>query len=146
MTRSDKQKAKDNQLDDLIKQEEEQKQMEMDAYDLAQEVDLLKKYNAEFEDKVAEMKKWNEKKEMLDQLYTDSNVPKIKAGDFSSLIQMIKKLINDTNPAVSQAAVKVCGSLSGGLRKDFEPYVKELMPILIQKFKEKRPGFADDIF
>ena len=38
----------------------------MDAYDLAQEVDLLKKYNAEFEDKVAEMKKWNEKKEMLD--------------------------------------------------------------------------------
>lgn len=92
------------------------------------------------------MKKWNEKKEALDQLFTDSSVPKIKAGDYMNLIKLIKKLIGDTNPAVSQAAVKVCGSLSNGLRKNFEPYVKEMLPTLIQKFKEKRPGFAEDIF
>lgn len=30
--------------------------MEIDAYDLAEDVDLLKKYNAEWEDQLAEMK------------------------------------------------------------------------------------------
>ena len=65
-------------------------------------------------------------------------MPKIKAGDYMNLIKLIKKLIGDTNPAVSQAAVKLCGSLSNGLRKNFEPYVKELLPTLIQKLTSNR--------
>ena len=100
MTRTDKKKAKDSEIDGILKKEEEEKELENAAYELAEEVDILKKYGAEFEEKIAEMKKWNEKKEALDQLYTDSNVPKIKPGDYMSLVKLVKKLINDTNPAV----------------------------------------------
>ena len=54
---------KDSKLDDLIKQEEDSKQSDNLAYDLAEEVDILAKYGPEWQDKILEMKKWNEKKE-----------------------------------------------------------------------------------
>ena len=74
---------------------------------------------------------WKEKKEALDQLLADSNVPKLKPGDHTNLLKIVKKLIGDTNPAVSQTAVKCVGSISNGLKKNFEPYIKELLPVLI---------------
>lgn len=37
---------------------------------------------------------------MLDQLLADASTPKIKPGDFQNLIKLLKKLTNDTNPAV----------------------------------------------
>ena len=129
-----------------MQEEEAKNQMEAQALELAEEVDLLKKYGPEFEEKIPEMKKWNEKKEMLDGLFNDANVPKIMPGNYINLLTIIKKMVGDTNPAVSQAAVKAIGAIAKGLRKNFESYVKDLMPVLIQKFKEKRPGFADDVF
>lgn len=91
------------------------------------------------------MKKWNEKKEMLDVLYNAANTPKIRPGDFNDLTKTIIKLIGDSNFAVQIAAVKVCGPLASGLRKDFEQNAKELVPSLLQKFKEKKAGFAEEI-
>lgn len=91
------------------------------------------------------MKKWNEKKEMLDELYNAANTPKIKAGDFGNLTKSIIKLMNDSNFAVQIAAVKVCGPLAKGVRKEFEACAKELVPSLLQKFKEKKAGFAEEI-
>jgi hypothetical protein len=46
------------------------------------------------------MKKWNEKKDMLDELYNAANTPKIKGGDFNNLTKAIIKLIGDSNFAV----------------------------------------------
>ena len=103
----------------------------IDAYELSDAVNLLAKYGPEWEEQIVNMKKWDEKKGLLDQLITDSSVPKIKAGDFMGIIKVIKKLINDTNPAVALSSVKVCAPLANGLRKDFEPYIKELTPVLI---------------
>jgi hypothetical protein len=77
------------------------------------------------------LKKWDEKKGLLDQLISECNVPKIKPGDFSGLMKTIKKLMNDTNPAVALSAVKVCAPLAKGLRKDFEPYLREMTPALL---------------
>lgn len=48
-------------LDGIIKKEEEE--TKIDAYDLADEVDILKKYNDEWQTQISEMKKWNEKKD-----------------------------------------------------------------------------------
>lgn len=48
-----------------------------------------------------ELKGWKEKKEMLEELYNDSNVPKIKNGEFSGIAKAIKKLIGDSNVVVS---------------------------------------------
>lgn len=85
------------------------------------------------------MKKWTEKKELLESLISDSTTPKIKNGDFSNLVKVLKKLIGDSNIVVSQLAIKACGNLAKGLRGDFgESNCKELMPVLIQKFKEKK--------
>jgi len=39
---------------------------------------------------------------------------------------------------VSQNAVKATAALAKGLRKEFEPFARELAPLLIPKFKEKR--------
>ena len=71
------------------------------AYDLADAVNILSKYNAEWCDKILEMKKWNEKKELLDLLIKDTDVPKLESGDYSGLIKVLVKLTNDSHAVVS---------------------------------------------
>ena len=137
LTRSDKKKQKDAELDEIIKKEDEESKEDV-ALDLYESVDLLAKYNNEWQDALMELKKWNEKKDKLEELYNESNVPKIKPGDFSGLCKVVKKMIGDSNIVVSNTAIKVCGTLAKGLRKSFEPCCKELFPALIQKFKEKK--------
>ena len=65
-------------------------------------------------------------------------VPRIQNGEFTGLVKIIKKLLGDSNAVVNQLAVKVCGSLAKGLRKEFEPHCRELIGTLLQKFKEKK--------
>jgi hypothetical protein len=62
-TRSEKKAMKNQELDAIIQKEEEEKMAATAAYDLAEAVDLLDKYNGEWQDKILEMKKWTEKKE-----------------------------------------------------------------------------------
>lgn len=139
MTRTDKKKAKDAALDDIIKKEEEEKKADNDAFDLYDPVDLLTKYGSnEWQEKIMESKNWKEKKEMLEELLNESNVPKIKTGDFSGVAKILKKMLSDSNAVVSSTAVKVCANLGKGLRKDFEACCKELIPSLVSKFKEKK--------
>lgn len=47
-----------------------------------------------------ENKNWKEKKEMLEELLNDSNVPKIKPGDFNGITKVIKKMLLDSNAVV----------------------------------------------
>ncbi len=101
-------------------------------------MDILAKYGAEWQDKMAELKAWNEKKKELDMLYEDCSQPKIKPGDFSGVVSVIKKLIVDSMVAVSHSAIKVCGVLAKGLKKDFETGAKELTSTLLLRFKEKK--------
>lgn len=91
-----------------------------------------------------EGKAWKEKKDMLDELFNDSNVPKIKGGDFVGLAKVLKKMMGDSNIVVSQTSIKVCGNLAKGLRKDFEPACKELLPALLAKFREKKTMVIED--
>ena len=131
-------------LDDILRKEEEESKG-ADVYDLVDAVDLMTKYGSgEWQDKIIEEKKWNVKKEMLEELMNDSNVPKIKGGDFMSLAKIIKKLIGDSNIVVSSTSVKACVNLAKGLRKDFEPCCKELLPALLTKFRDKKPSVIED--
>ncbi len=86
------------------------------AYDLAEAVNILAKYGNEWQDKILELKKWTEKKELLDALINEANVPKIKTGDYSGLVRTLKKLMGDSNAVVSQLAIKATGNLAKGLR------------------------------
>jgi hypothetical protein len=123
----------------LIQKEEDDKMAANAAYELAEAAEILNKYNGEWQDKILEMKKWTEKKEQLELLITDTNVPKLKNGDFSGLVKVLRKLITDSNQVVSQLAIKACGNLAKALREDFgEANCKELTPTLIKKFMEKK--------
>lgn len=82
---------------------------------------------------------------MLDELFNDSNVPKIQGGDFTGLAKILKKMMGDSNIVVSQTAIKVCGNLAKGLRQEFEPCCRELVPTLIGKFKEKKTQIIEDV-
>ena len=100
-TRSEKEKMKDAALDEIIKKEEEESKG-ADTYDLYDAVDLLTKYgSSEWQDKVSEAKAWKEKKDLLDELCNDSNVPKIKGGDFMGIAKLLKKMMGDSNIVVS---------------------------------------------
>ncbi len=119
-------------MDEIIKKEEEEKKGDSDAFDLYDPVDLITKFGApEWLDKLSELKDWKQKKEMLEELLKESDVPKIKPADFMNIAKVLKKFIGDSNAAVSNAAVKVCANLGKGLRKDFENCTKELLPALI---------------
>lgn len=73
MTRSEKLKAKDMALDDIIRQQEEDDKANDQGLDLFEAVDILAKYGPDWSDKINELKNWAQKKEQLDQLCTDCN-------------------------------------------------------------------------
>jgi phage terminase large subunit-like protein len=119
-------------LDEIIKKEdEENKGGGMDAFDLSEPVNILATYGPEWQDKISELKNWKEKKDMLEALIKDADVPRIQNGDFSGLIKIIKKLLTDSNAVVAQLSVKASGNLAKGMRKDFEPYCRELIGTLL---------------
>jgi len=47
--------------------------------------------------------------------------------------------------AVSHSAIRTCGSLAKGLKKEFEPCIKELLGTLLLRFKEKKTMVIDDL-
>ena len=90
------------------------------------------------------MTKWAEKKAELDKLYEACNQPKIASGDFTGILSILKKCISDSMAAVSISAIKVCGILGLKLKKDFEPYAKQLLVPIIYRFKEKKTQMTDE--
>jgi hypothetical protein len=67
MTRSELKKAKDQALDMVIKKQEEEEKVEEDAgLEFLEAIDILAKYDAAWQDRMAESKNWQEKKKELD--------------------------------------------------------------------------------
>jgi len=143
MTRAEKAQAKEAAIDALI--EEESKDEVIDAYDMAAEVDILTKYNPEWMENLLALKKWNEKKGLLEEIIAAAGAPKLKPGNCGHLVEGLKKLIMDSNIVVAQHAIKLVGALAKGLRSGFESSCPVLIPVLISRLKEKRPAFIEDI-
>jgi len=59
-------------------------------------------------------------------------------------VTVLKKLVNDPMIAVSHSAIRVCGNLAKGLKKDFEQGCKDLIVQLLLRFKEKKTMIIDD--
>jgi hypothetical protein len=79
----------------------EDSNQEVDVYDMAQGVDIISNFGPEWQDKILEIKKWSDKKQMLEELQAASNTTKIKNGDFMPIIKVLKKLLGDSNTVVS---------------------------------------------
>ena len=111
---------------------------DQDAYDLFDSVDVYKNYGDKWVDKILAQEKWTDKKSLIDDfiIYAQSN-PK-HTGQYSHLIQLAKRLLEDSNMAVQIGAIKLLSVMSKGLRKEMMKDGKRVINLLLPKLKERK--------
>lgn len=115
---------------------------DVDAFDLAEPVDVLSKVPGDFLEQVASSK-WKERKEAVEALHGLLNVPKIKDGPFNDIAQALAKCMKDANIAVVTAAANCIDLLAKGLRSSFGKHRSVVMPPMMERLKEKKQTVAD---
>ncbi|CAN1226033.1 Protein MOR1 [Linum grandiflorum] len=116
---------------------------ESDGYEFIDPVDILTPLEKSgFWDGV-KATKWSERKEGVAELTKLASTKKIAPGDFSEVCRTLKKLITDVNIAVGVEAVQAIGNLARGLRTHFSASSRFLLPVLLEKLKEKKPTMAE---
>jgi hypothetical protein len=70
-------------------------------------------------------------------------VPKLAPGSYVGLFEFLKKECNNSNVNVSQQGIKTVGILAKGLRQHFATHAKEIVPVILPKFKERK--LIDDL-
>jgi DNA-binding transcriptional regulator GbsR (MarR family) len=74
----------------------------------------------------------------MQELVTAANAPRLANTEYRHIIDLIKRLINDSNMNVVMMDLKIIGALAKGLRKHFYPYAKMFFGNIITKFKDKK--------
>ncbi|XP_045892888.1 cytoskeleton-associated protein 5 isoform X2 [Micropterus dolomieu] len=120
-------------------EDEEETVAAVDPYELLEAVDILSKMPKDFYDKI-EAKKWQERKEALEAIETLTKNPKLENGDYGDLVRALKKVVGkDANVMLVSLAAKCLAGLASGLRKKFGTYAGQVVPTILEKFKEKKP-------
>jgi hypothetical protein len=114
----------------------------VDAFDLAEPVDVFPKIPKDFNEQLASSK-WKDRKEALDALYTALNVPRIKDGPFDDIVRGLAKSMKDANVAVVTVAANCIDLLAKGLRGGFAKHRSMIMPPIMERLKEKKQSVAD---
>ncbi|XP_050288115.1 protein MOR1 isoform X4 [Quercus robur] len=116
---------------------------EIDEYELVDPVDILTPLEKSgFWDGV-KATKWSERKEAVAELTKLASTKRIAPGDFTEVCRTLKKLITDVNIAVAVEAIQALGNLARGLRSHFSGSSRFLLPILLEKLKEKKPTLTE---
>ncbi|CAJ1057300.1 cytoskeleton-associated protein 5 isoform X4 [Xyrichtys novacula] len=111
----------------------------VDPYELLEAVEILSKLPKDFYDKI-EAKKWQERKEALEAVEALIKNPKLENGDYGDLVRALKKVVGkDANVMLVTLAAKCLAGLAAGLRKKFGQYAGQVVPTVLEKFKEKKP-------
>lgn len=148
LTRSEKKEADENAKNtaiDAAMAEEKKVEEVIDPLEFAEEVDIIRKYDGEWQDATAAIKKWEEKRDEITKLITACTNVKIKPGSTDSLTKFIKKEIGNSNMNITMAAIKAGAALQVGMKKDFAAGTKDLIGTVLLKFKEKRPMIVNEI-
>lgn len=116
---------------------------EIDEYDLVDPVDILTPLEKTGFWEGVKAAKWSERKEAVAELTKLASTKKIAPGDFSEICRTLKKLITDVNIAVAVEAIQAVGNLARGLRTHFSGSSRFMLPILLEKLKEKKPTLMD---
>ncbi|KAM7396138.1 hypothetical protein PAMP_019206 [Pampus punctatissimus] len=120
-------------------EDEEETVAAVDPYELLEAVEILSKMPKDFYDKI-EAKKWQERKEALEAVEALAKNPKLENGDYGDLIRALKKVVGkDANVMLVSMAAKCLAGLASGLRKKFGTYAGQVVPTILEKFKEKKP-------
>ncbi|XP_057949966.1 protein MOR1 isoform X2 [Malania oleifera] len=118
---------------------------EIDEYELVDPVDILTPLEKSgFWDGV-KATKWSERKEAVAELTKLASTKRIAPGDFTEICRTLKKLITDVNIAVAVEAIQAIGNLARGLRTHFSGSSRFLLPVLLEKLKEKKPTLAESL-
>ncbi|XVE91320.1 hypothetical protein DITRI_Ditri20bG0144200 [Diplodiscus trichospermus] len=118
---------------------------EIDEYELVDPVDILTPLEKSgFWDGV-KATKWSERKEAVAELTKLASTKKIAPGDFTEVCRTLKKLVTDVNIAVAVEAIQAIGNLARGLRTHFSGSSRFLLPILLEKLKEKKPALTESL-
>ncbi|XP_041794840.1 cytoskeleton-associated protein 5 isoform X1 [Chelmon rostratus] len=111
----------------------------VDPYELLEAVEILSKIPKDFYEKI-EAKKWQERKEALEAVEVLAKNPKLESGDYGDLVRALKKVVGkDANVMLVSLAAKCLAGLAAGLRKKFGTYAGQVVPTILEKFKEKKP-------
>uniref|UniRef100_A0A7N0V2N7 TOG domain-containing protein n=1 Tax=Kalanchoe fedtschenkoi TaxID=63787 RepID=A0A7N0V2N7_KALFE len=116
---------------------------EIDEYDLVDPVDILTPLEKSGFWEGVKATKWSERKEAVAELTKLASTKKIAPGDFSEVCRTLKKLITDVNIAVAVEAIQALGNLARGLRVHFSGSSRFLLPVLLEKLKEKKPTLTE---
>uniref|UniRef100_A0A803LPT6 TOG domain-containing protein n=1 Tax=Chenopodium quinoa TaxID=63459 RepID=A0A803LPT6_CHEQI len=115
----------------------------IDEYELVDPVDILTPLEKSgFWDGV-KATKWSERKEAVAELTKLASTKRIAPGDFTEVCRTLKKLVTDVNIAVAAEAIQAIGNLARGLRAHFAGSSRFLLPVLLEKLKEKKPTITE---
>ena len=115
---------------------------EVEAFDLAEPVDVIKKMPSDFHERLASAK-WKDRKETLDEFYEVADTERIQDGHFDEVIQGLAKSMKDANVAVVTVAANCITVLAKGLRRSFAKYKSRVMAPIMERLKEKKQSVAE---
>ncbi|KAK2634565.1 hypothetical protein Ddye_029357 [Dipteronia dyeriana] len=118
---------------------------ELDEYELVDPVDILTPLEKSGFWEGVKATKWSERKEAVAELTKLAATKRIAPGDFTEVNRTLKKLITDVNIAVAVEAIQAIGNLSRGLRTHFSGGSRFLLPVLLEKLKEKKPVLSESL-
>lgn len=116
--------------------------VEMDAFDLAEPVDVLGKVPSNFHESMGSAK-WKDRKDALDALYSVAKVDRIKDGHYDEIMSALAKSMKDANIAVVTVAANCIECFAKGLRHGFSKYRNRVMAPIMERLKEKKQSVAD---
>lgn len=123
-------------------EEEAEEVPEVEAFDLAEPVDVIKKMPSDFNEKLASTK-WKDRKETLDEFYEVANSERIQDGHYDEVIQGLAKSMKDANAAVVTVAANCITVLAKGLRRSFAKYRGRIMAPIMERLKERNKSVSE---
>lgn len=129
-------------VDDAEADDEVEEVPEIEAFDLAEPVDVIKKMPSDFHERLASAK-WKDRKDTLDELYEVANTERIQDGHYDEVIQGLAKSMKDANVAVVTVAANCITVLAKGLRRGFAKYRSRMLAPVMERLKEKKPSVVE---
>ena len=114
----------------------------VDAFDLAEPVDIRKNLPSEFNEWIVSTK-WKERKDALEALLTNSKVPRIKEENYTEIMGTLGRCMKDANIVVVTVAAQCVEAIARGLRKPFSQYRQLVMMPMVEKLKERKTSVVE---
>ncbi|BFZ60674.1 hypothetical protein YB2330_001716 [Saitoella coloradoensis] len=118
---------------------------EMDAFDLSEPVDVLKKCPQAPLIEALGSSKWKDRKEALDDFLVAVSVPRIQDdNDLNDIVAQLARICQkDANVAVVTLAAQCLTALAKGLRSAFVRWRSEVVSCVMERLKERKASVVE---